>query len=789
MIGKTISHYKILEKLGEGGMGVVYKAEDTKLKRPVALKFLPSNLTQDQEAKKRFIQEAQSASALQHNNICKIHEINETDDGQIYISMEYYAGKTLKEKIGEDTLTFEEAIDIVTQVARGLEKAHKKGIVHRDIKPANIIVTDDGVAKILDFGLAKLAGQTKLTKTGSTLGTVAYMSPEQTQGTDVDQRTDIWALGVILYELLSGEHPFKGDYEQAVMFSILNEEPKPITDLRPEIPKTIEQVVAKAIEKNPDERYQQVGELLDDLISISAGIVPDEIKVRMRKAKLRKRKRIFLYAGASGLIIIMAVIALSLFTGRAEAIESIAVLPLENLTGDDEKEYFVEAATDELIGQLGQISGFKRVISRTSVMQYKETDKSLPEIARELNVDALVEGSVYQVGEKVRIRVQLIDALPEERNLWVQTYERPMADVLMMYSEMAYTIADTTRIVLTAEEMIRLNSAHPVNPEAHDAYLKGSYHWKKTTPEDLDIAQRYFELALEKDPSYAPAYAGLAWVWAVRQQRLITLPRETGPKAKAAALQAVALDDRSATAHAALAGIMTWTEWDWAGAELEWRRALELDPNAANTHAYFAHFLVIAGRLKDALLHSEKALELDPFNALFQALFSKVLLFDRRYDDALAAARTALVMQPGNVSARRQLRDALFCKGMSDEHLAYQREWFADDPELATALERGVAEAGYEGAQKRIANILAARYEESAGVPDPGGLENRDARLISKRYLSAGDYDKAIDWLENAYEVHHPSLPYIGFHPIYDPLRSDPRFQDLLRKMNLPVEK
>ncbi|MCK4962183.1 MAG: protein kinase, partial [Anaerolineales bacterium] len=630
---------------------------------------------------------------------------------------------------------------------------------------------------IMDFGLARMTGGTLLTQEGMAMGTIAYMSPEQARGEEVDHRTDIWSFGVVLYEIFTGGLPFKGAQDQAVVYSILSEKPKPITDLRTEIPMSIDQVVSKTLEKNPDDRYQQIDDLLEDLRSISEGIVPEEIKARVRKAKLLKRKRAILYTGTAGLIIIMAVIALSLFTGRAEAIESIAVLPLENLTGDAGKEYFVDGITDELIGQLGQISAL-RVISRTSVMQYKESGKSLSEIARELKVDAVVEGSVQQVGESVRIRVQLIDALPEERNLWGQTYDRAMTDVLVMYSEMARAIADEIQVKLLPAEQTRLASAQVVNPEAYDAYLKGSYHWKKLTPAGCDTAQRYFELALENDPSYAPAYEGLAWVWAVRQQMGIIPPREAGPNSRAAALQAIALDDNSAGAHVALAVVKTWTDWDWVGAQKAWQRALELNPNDATTQAYYSHFLAIMGRADEAIPHIELALELDPFNALFHSLYAGILNYHRRYEDAVAAARTALATQPDAPVAREQLNLALTAQGMHDEKLAAQRERFAHDSELVAALERGLEEAGYEGAQRRIADVLAARYDK------PGGFR---ARTLAELYFDAGDKDLAVDWFEKAYEEHDPNLPYLG-RPFWDPLRSDPRFLDLLRKMNLPLD-
>ena len=777
--GSTFAgRYQLIEELGRGGMGVVYKAEDTKLKRKVALKFLPPELTHIPDVKERFMREAQAAAALDHPNICTVHEFDEAEE-KTYISMAYIEGQSLRKKIESGPLELDEALRIATQVAEGLQEAHKKGVVHRDIKSANIMVAEDNQAKIMDFGLARMTGSTLLTKEGMTMGTIAYMSPEQAQGEEVDHRTDIWSFGVVLYEMFGGQLPFKGEHDQAVVYSILNKKPKPITDLRSEIPISIEQVVAKALEKNPDERYQQIDDLLDDLKSISAGIIPDEIKLRLRKAKLLRRKRAILYAGAAGLLIIMTVIGLGLFTGRAEAIDSVAVLPFENLTGDAEQEYFVDGVTDELIGQLAQI-GALRVISRRSVMQYKGADKPLAEIARELNVDAVVEGTVHQVGESVRIRMQLIDVLPEERNLWAEIYDRAKTDVLVMYSEMARAIADEIQVKLTPEETTRLASARRVNPDAYEAYIKGRLHWYKLTPQDFETALQNFELALQKDPNYALAHTGVALVWGTRALFGIVPPNKAVPLAKAAAEKAVELDNTLAEAHYALAVIRAWGEWDWENAETAFLRAIELNPNYPDVHAYYSLFLSIMGRTEEALPYIERALELDPLTALFHGLYANVLHYQRRYDDSIAAARTALAMQPKVPGARMALQYSYILKGMRDEQLAIQRARIALDPERVAAFERGLEEGGYEGAQRGIADVLAARYGKS-------GRWVFDAMGIALRYLDAGDYDRTIDWLEKAYEGHDLNLSALG-SPLYDSLLSYPRFQDLLRRIGLPFE-
>ncbi len=763
--------YQIMEELGRGGMGVVYKAQDTKLKRTVALKFLPPELTHVSEVKERFVREAQAAAALDHPNICTIYEFDEAEE-KTFISMAFIEGQSLKKKIESGELELDESLRIATQVAEGLQEAHKKGVVHRDIKSANIMVTEKGQAKIMDFGLARVTGSTMVTKDGTTMGTVAYMSPEQARGEEVDHRTDIWSLGVVLYEMFSGQQPFKGEHDQAVVYSILNKKPKSITDLKANIPMSIEQVVSKALEKNPDERYQQIEDFLDDLRSISEGIVPEGVRLRLRKAKILRRKRAILYAGIAGFLIIMTVIALSLFTGRTEAIDSIAVLPFENLSGDPEQDPIAEGIHDSLITDLAGL-GLKRVIARSTVMRFKGKDTPPKKIAQELNVKRLITGTVLSSGDRVRVTAQLINPTTEAQ-LWAHNYERNLRDILSLQNEIVSAITHEMRLQITPQEKARLESAPPVNPEAHAAYLKGRFFLNKFTPEAIETGLAYMQQAIEKDPTNPLPHAGLALGYCLLGHGS-SPPPDAFSRAKEAALKAEELGGTLAETEAALGMIYLYEEWNWAGAGQAFQRALALNPSLADAHRNYSWYLFLVGQRDEAVAEMKRAIEVDPLTPLYSSdLGWQYYWSARRYEEVLDPVQKSLELDPNHNQGLYLLGLIYSLKGMYTEAIAAHQKLSAVHPNWKWGLGHTYALAG----RRDEALEVAAELESQPQVWYTWGL--------AEIYAALGEKDKAFRWLEEAYQQRHSFIPWLRDNPLYAPLRSDPRFQDIVRRMKLP---
>ena len=788
--GSRFGPYEILAPVGEGGMGQVWRARDTRLDRDVALKVLPTETLTDKTARARLVQEARLASKLNHPYICTVYEVGESD-GQTYIAMELVEGQPLSARLAEGPLPIEQVLRYGQQLADALGHAHERRVVHRDLKSANVVLTPQGRVKILDFGLAKrltdeqLADATtvarhSLTEPGTVAGTLAYMAPEQLRGQPADARSDIWALGVVLYEMAGGQRPFQGQTGYELTSAVLKEAPAP---LPPAVPAPLTAVIDRCLVKEPAERYQRAAEVQAALEAVASG--GEAARWPTWRAVVWGRRRLLGRAAAASALLLIAATLVAFDVGGVRSrvmggtgTIKLAVLPFANLSGDAGQEYLSDGLTQEMITLLGRLHpATLSVIARTSVMRYKKTDTPVNQIGRELGVDYVLEGSAQRQADGILITAELIN-VADQTQVWADKFERDFSAILAVQGQVAQSVARALAVELLPAEEARLAIVRTVNPEAYEAYLKGSSLWQTLNAVDLDAAQRYFEQALEKDPSYAPAFSGLAWIWLVRGQTGLIVPSEAGPKAKASALQAAGLDDNSAEAHDALANILSWNEWDWAGAEREWKRTLELNPNFANAHAYYAHYLAIMKRAAEAVSHSERALELDPFNPLYHSLYGGVLVGLRRYDDALAAAHKAISIRADTSLAYGVIQRVYLGKGMRKEQLADQRLRIAKDPERVAAFDRGLAEGGYEGAQRAIADVLAARYEKS---------KNREGLPygIAMRYLDAGDKDQAIAWLQKAFDTRDQNLPYLGW-PDWDPLRPDPRFQALLRRIGLP---
>ena len=767
-IGARLGPYEILSALGAGGMGEVYKARDTRLDRVVAIKVLSSALG-DESARRRFEREARAASSLNHPHIVAVYDVGEFE-GRQYLVTEFVDAGTLKQWAAQaGKRTWREIVELVAGVADGLAAAHEAGILHRDIKPDNILIPRSGYAKLADFGLAKLAEAGDLTRTltqgqtrpGAIVGTIAYMSPEQADGRSVDARSDIFSLGVVLYELLSGRRPFGGTTDLEVLQTVISGEPQPLGE---DVPQPLRTIVEKALEKDPAERYQSARELTVDLRRFAR----QPASSATGRPAVRSRARFWLVA-ATALIVLAAAGGVAVWRGRstettaapaAAGIRSIAVLMFQNLSGDPNQEYFSDGMTEELIAHVAQIHAL-RVISRTSVMGYRGTTKTVPEIGRELGVDAIIEGSVRRSGDRVRVTAQLI-RVTNDTHLWAKDYDQDVSDVLKLQADVARAIAQEIQVQLTPEETTRLASARRVNPAALDETLLGHYYRWKLSQENQKQAIEHYRRALQLEPDYAPAYAGLAFAW----QNL------TGPEAvtssRAAAIKALDADPDLAEAHAAMAAVYS-REWDWTASDRESRRALELNPNSLDSCGCYALFLATVGRYPEAFALSDRMLATDPLASTSHQIYGIVLYLARRFEDAVPRFRRAIEIDPDNVSAYRVLAQVYQATGKAEDAVTLlNRPAFKDSGPLGVAY----ASAGHRAEAARIVQALVK-------------AANPDRRRIALIYFALGDKDRGLEWLAKSLDAHEPQAPVL-VDPSYDSVRSDPRFQALLARLKFP---
>ncbi len=815
----NISHYRIVSRIGAGGMGEVYLAQDTKLDRRVALKILPEEFAGDTERMRRFVQEAKSASALNHPNIITIHEIGDSG-GSHFIATEYVEGETLSRRLRSEPMSLRTAIDIAIQVASALQAAHDAGIAHRDIKPDNVMIRPDGFVKLLDFGIAKLTEKNREpidedaataiksgTSPGMIVGTAAYMSPEQARGKPVDARTDIFSFGVVLYEMLTVKHPFEGENAMDVSGAILHKEPAPIRQLLPDIPQDIERLINKTLRKDREERYQTAKDLLIDLKDARQEL---EVQSRLERtspsnredpnrqikaatttdvphttssaeylvSEITKRKR----GIAIGLIVLfLALIGVGywLFGNRAapaKQIESIAVMPFVNESGNAEVDYLSDGMTETLISSLSQLPNLS-VKARSTVFRYKGKTTEARTIGKELNVQAILNGRVVQRGDQLTLSLELVDAITENV-IWSQQYNRKQTDLVTLQSEIARDVSSKLKSKLSGADVAKVEKNYTANEEAYQLYLKGKFVWNKRTGESLKQASELYRQAIEKDPNYALAYSGLAETYVLFSSYDVAPANDSMPQAKAAALRALEIDDSLAEAHTALGFYLSNYEWDRDGSEKEYRRAIELKPNYATAHHWLGADLSNVKRFDDGLVELRRAEELDPLSPIIGTNLGDTLVYARRYDEAIAQYRRTLVRDPEFGYAHQALGWAYGSKGMYPEAIAETR--------TAIELRNGSSAKGYlglwlakSGKRFEAVNLLSELKQEATR----GYVQSYTFALI---YIGLGDKEEALNWLEKQMFGRSETANTYAVFPELDDLRSEPRFKEMLKRMNLP---
>ena len=765
MIGRTLSRYRILERLGEGGMGEVYRARDERLGRDVALKLLaPDRGTE--EDRKRIRREARTLSRLSHPGISMVFDVA-ADDGTEYLVMELVPGETLKETVSRGPLPEARVRDVGAQIAEALAAAHDHDVIHRDIKPANVMLSPDGRAKLLDFGLAlrcpvALAAHetTDDVERDLVVGTLAYMSPEQMLGRSVDERSDLYSLGALLFEMIAGRPPFVASPATALINEVLNVPPAfpPGWAATPELSR----VVLALLEKEPARRpgsAREVSALLrgDGPPGVSGAALPVGTATPTGPAA--------------------AALPSPASAAAAPRIRSIAVLPLANLAGDREQEFFADGVTEAIIARLAQVQAL-RVVSRTSVARYRGVDRPLPEIGRELGVDAIVEGAIAREAGRVRITARLIDAR-DDRHLWAQAYERDLVDVLDLQVDVAHAIADEIRVQITPQEVSRLRRARRVDPAAYEEYLRGRFQWNRRTEEGVRKAIDCFGRSIALDPGYAPAYAGLADAYVTLATYNWVPPEEAIPRAREAAARALELDDGNAQAHFSLGGVRFEADWDWEGALASYDRGIALDPNLADGHHWRADVLSALRRFDEAVEGARTAQRLDPLNLIVNTGVGLHYFYARRYDEAIEQERRTLELDPRFGPALRTLGGAYEQNGMLKEAI----ETFRAAHELSK---------GEMSAKALLAHALAVAGQRDEAAAHLNELrEASRTRYVSRYALAAihvgmGDRPAALDLLEQAYATRDRGMTWLSVSPRLDPLRDEPRFREVIRKMRLP---
>ena len=794
MVGEVVTHYRILDKIGEGGMGVVYRAEDTRLGRQVAVKFLSAKLAEDPTAIERFQREARSASALNHPHICTLFDVGQ-HNGVPFLVMELLDGVTLRQRINARPLAIDQLLEFAVQAVDALDAAHSHGIVHRDIKSANLFVTARGEIKILDFGLAKLTARIdpfsdttiardqspQATAAGQTLGTLAYMSPEQARGEELDARSDLFSFGSVLYEMATGREPFTGKTSALVFDAILNQQVVPATVVNASVPAELDHVIAKALEKDRTVRSERAAELRADLKRLkreadSGRVASVAATTVMARPAPKTSRRSLLFGAAAALVLAISIGAYVMFGGRGAGIDSVAVLPFVATGGTSDAsgtEYLTDGITETLINGLTQLSGL-RVSARSVVFKYKGKDTDAQQAGRDLNVRAVVTGRVSMRGDRLVIQAELMN-VADGSQIWGDQYNRPVSDLLAVQDDIAGEILDKIQPRLSGEERQKVTKRHTDNPVAYQTYLQGRYYWNKGTVASYKKAIEYFQQASAKDPNYALAYAGLADSYLMLGSYWV----EAVTEAKGAAEQALKIDPKLAEAHVALGHIKLLLDWDWAAAQREFTQGISLNPASALAHRQYAAYLATVGRVDEATAEVRQALTLDPLSPIVNSDLGWYLLYDGKTAEAIAQFRKTLEFDANSVAASRGL-------GIAQSQAGQHAAAIASLKRALDLSENSPVILGHLGAAYAAAGQRSAALEALKDLETQSARQYVPASAMAMIQTALGDRNAALDLLQKAYEEHDFAVSQLSVAPWFAPLRGDARFQKLIERLGLP---